>query len=606
MAFTFTLVYLFFCVVAGLSTSASAQPDRPAVKAGGSHSTRPPVATDWKRFDILVDRNVPAAMRDGVRLFADIYRPSAPGRYPALLMRTPYNKEDAVTAFVNTAVRHGYVVALQDVRGLYHSEGHFNPYLQEVTDGYDSIEWLAALPYVDGKVGTFGLSYPGADQWMTAVTRPPHLVAMVPAMTFANSRHFLYHGGIFEAPILAWFLQRQVKERRERGLPYETLSEAQKAIAQHYDEWVSYVPQDELPLMKEFPIWRQWVDHPDDGPFWAAYDIEAQYSKVQVPTFNVTAWNDDDYGQPGAIRNFTGMRQRGGSEAARKGQRLLIGPWTHGVPTVEKTTFGGVDYGLNAGIDYTEVLLRFFDYWMKGIDEGFSEEHPVRYFVMGDNVWREADSWPPPGVTQSDWMLVEGGKLSQANSPESAVHFVYDPKNPLHVPGDGVYRVGGPGSPDWREITNRRDVAVFTSAPLDHDMEITGEIVAHLWFSSSAPDTDVTMRLLDVGPDGKSVNLTAAPGMLRTRYRSTEHESAVPMPLKPNEATELEIGLGYTSYIIRAGHSLQVYVGGSVYPYINPNTWEPFRSWSQAVPAAQTVFLGPQHPSRVTVPVMPR
>ena len=584
---------------------AKARPTEQATSSSEHDYQRASAADRWRRYNIVVEKDVPAKMRDGVNLFADIYRPADPGKYPALLMRTPYNKTDAVTDFVIDAVKHGYVVALQDVRGQYRSEGEFNPYLQEVNDGYDSIEWLAKQDYANGKIGTFGLSYPGADQWMTAVTQPPHLVAMVPAMTFANSRHFLYHGGIFEAPIVAWYLQRQAKARRQRGLPYGTLEEARGGISKHFDEWISYVPLGELPLMKDFPIWKDWIDHPDNGSYWAPYDIESQHFKVEVPCLNVTAWNDDDYGQPGAIRNFTGMKQHAATDKARRGQRLLIGPWTHGVPNLERTTFGGVDFGPNAGIDYTETLLRFFDYWLKGIDDGYTQEPPVRYFVVGDNVWREAQDWPPPGTKETTWMLSAGGRLDSSQSQDSTASFVYDPHNPIRVPGDGVYHVGGSGAPDWRIVTNRRDVLTFTSEPLKQDMEITGHILAHLWFSSSAPDTDVSLRLLDVWPDGKSVNLTAAPAMLRTRYRSTEHETA-PTALHPDQPVQLEISLGYTSYVVRAGHQLQVYVGGSIYPYINPNTWDTFTSWSQAIPATDTVYMGPRYPSQITVPTMPR
>jgi putative CocE/NonD family hydrolase len=565
----------------------------------------------WVRYNITVDRDVPAKMRDGTTLFADVYRPSEPGRYPALLFRTPYNKSDAADGFVVSAVRHGYVVALQDVRGQFRSEGEFNPYLQEVDDGHDSIEWLAALPYVNGRVGTYGLSYPGAVQWMTAPTRPPHLVAMVPAMTFANARHFIYQGGIFEAPILNWLLQRQVKARRERGLPYGSLQEAQRALAQHREAWVTYNPLRDLPVMRDFPVWREWLDHADNDAYWKPYDIEAQHPQIVVPALNVTAWNDDNYGQPGATRNFVGMRRSGGTDEARRGQRLLIGPWTHGVPTLDKTTFAGVDYGPNAGFDYTEYLLRYFDYWLKGVDTGFTQEPPVRYFVMGDNVWRTAGDWPPPGTRATDLALTADGGLrwpddtAKAADQPATVRFVYDPRNPLRVPGDGAYYASGPHSTDWRVVTSRRDVAVFTSAPLEHDVEITGQIVARLWFSSTAPDTDVTMRLLDVSPDGRTANFTAAAGMLRTRYRSTERDSA-PARLPPNQPVELEINLGYTSYVVRAGHRLQAYVGGSVFPYVHPNTWEPFRDWSQAVTATQTVHIGPAHPSRLVVPVMLR
>lgn len=564
-------------------------------------------ATDpWRRHNIVVDRDVPATMRDGVTLYADVYRPADPGRYPALLMRTPYNKAEAAGALVIGAAKRGYVVALQDVRGQFRSEGSFNPYLQEVSDGHDTIEWLANQPYANGKVGTFGLSYPGAVQWMTAPTRPPHLVAMAPAMTFANARHFIYHGGIFVSPILSWFMQRQVQERQRRGLPYASTDEIRKALAGYREEWLLHLPLRDLPVMKEFPVWRDWIDHAGNGPYWAPYDIEAQHPQVEVPALNFTGWNDDDYGQPGAIRNFTGMRLRGGSEQARRGQRLVIGPWTHGAPTLDRTTFAGVDFGPNAAFDYNEMLLRYFDYWLKGIDDGYSREAPVRYFVMGDNVWREEQDWPPVATRQTDLFLAADGRLQWSAPPEDArTGFVYDPRNPIRLPGDGLIYTSGPRSSDWRIVTARRDVALFTSDPPQRDLEITGQILARVWITSSAPDTDFSMRVLDVGPDGQVRNFTVAPGVIRARYRSTEAEAA-PAPLPRGGAVELTINLGYTSYVVRAGHRLQVYVGGSVFPNVHLNTWEPFRSWSQAVPATQTIHMGPGHPSRVVLPLIPR
>jgi putative CocE/NonD family hydrolase len=563
-------------------------------------------ADPWRRHNIRVDRDTPAGMRDGVTLYADVYRPIDEGRYPALLMRTPYNKEADTDDFYVAAAKRGYVVAVQDVRGQFRSEGTFDPYLQEITDGYDSIEWLAAQPYANGKVGTFGISYRGAVQWMTAPARPPHLVAMVPAMTFANARHFTYHGGIFVSPILNWLMQRQVKARRERGLPYPTIDEVRAAVSANRDEWLHHLPLRDLPVMRDFPVWRDWVDHADNGPYWAPYDIEAQHAKVKVPAMNVTAWNDDDYGQPGAIRNFTGMRARGGSDAARRGQRLLIGPWTHGKPTLGRTAFAGIEFGPNAAFDYNEALFRYFDYWLKGVDDGYSAEAPVRYFVMGDNVWREAQDWPPPGTTSEELYLAEAGRLQRTvPAHEATERFTYDPRNPIRLPGDGLIYASGPRTTDWRIVTARRDVAVFTTEPLARDTEITGQILARVWISSTAPDTDVSMRLLDVAPDGSTRNFTVAPGMLRTRYRSTERE-ATAAPLRPGEPVELEINLGYTSYVVPAGHRLQAYVGGSVYPYIHLNTWEPFVSWSQARPATQTVHLGARYRSRIVVPTRPR
>ena len=563
-------------------------------------------ADPWRRHNIVVERDVPAKMRDGTTLYADLYRPVDAGRYPALLMRTPYNKQTDIDTFVVAAAKRGYVVAVQDVRGQFRSDGSFNPYLQEVNDGYDTIEWLASLPQVDGKVGTFGISYRGAVQWMTAPTRPPHLVAMAPHMTFATARHFTHHGGIFVSPILNWLMQRQVKARRERGLPYPSIEEVRAAMTAHREEWLMHLPLRDLPVMKDFEVWRDWVDHADDGPYWAPYDIESQHARVQVPALNFTGWNDDDYGQPGAIRNFKGMKERGGTDAARRGQRLVIGPWTHGAPTLNRTAYGGVEFGPNAGFDYNELLFRYFDYWLKGVDDGYSREAPVKYFVMGDNVWKESQDWPPPATKHVDLGLAPEGRLSwSAPAAKATAQFVYDPRNPIRLPGEGLIYTTGPRTTDWRVVTARRDIALFTSEPLERDIEVTGQILARVWITSTAPDTDISMRLLDMAPDGTLRNFTVAPGMLRTRYRSTERESR-PAPLPAGRPVELEINLGYTSYVVKAGHRLQAYVGGSVFPYVHLNTWEPFKTWDQAVAATQTVHLGPGFPSRIILPLQPR
>jgi uncharacterized protein len=575
-------------------SSGSAAPDTGLLRSAGQ-----PV-------NIIVERDVAARMRDGVTLYADVYRPDAPGKYPALLMRTPYNKQAGLPALTVAAVRRGYVVVIQDVRGQFKSEGRFVPYVQEINDGYDTIEWVATLPYVDGKVGTFGLSYPGAVQWMTAGTRPPHLAAMAPAMTFANARHFFYHGGNFVSPIINWLLGRQIRERRERGLPLASPEEVREAWTRHGEEWMQFLPLRDLPIMKEFVYWAEWLENQDNGPYWAPFDIEAQHAKVEVPALNFTGWQDDDYGQPGAIRNYVGMTKNGGSEKARKGQRLIIGPWTHGSPTLNRTVFTGIDFGPNAGLDYEDTLLEFFDYWLKGIDQGYSSEPPVRIFVMGDNVWRHENEWPIARTEYTDFFLASDRGLSRAAPVgEGALTFVYDPRNPVRTPRGEPFFTTRPGTGGWRDVTSRSDVLVYTSEPLEEDIEITGQILGRIWVSSTAPDTDFTMRLFDIAPDGTMSNFTVAPAMLRARYRSTEDE-ATPVPLPPGEPTELTINLGYTSYVVRAGHRLQVFVAGSIFPYVHPNVWEPFTSVSQMRPATQTVFHDERHPSRIVLPLIPR
>jgi putative CocE/NonD family hydrolase len=560
--------------------------------------------TSWTR-DVVAERDLPVRMRDGVTLYADVYRPKDAGTFPALLMRTPYDKEGASQsgrlAMTTEAVRRGYVVVVQDTRGQFKSEGRFVPYAQETLDGHDTIEWVAKLPYVNGKVGTFGLSYPGAVQWMTAPTRPPHLVAMAPAMTFANHNHFFYHGGVFGAGIMNWLLGRQFRERQQLGLPLKTSAELREAWAAQGDQWVSHVPLGRLPLMESFPYWREWLDNPIESGYWKPFDIEAQHDRVNVPALNFTGWNDDSYGQPGAIRNYVGMRKRGGTETARRGQRLIVGPWTHGVPTPTRTAYGGIEFGPNAGIDFVETQLRFFDYWLKGIDNGYSTAPPVRIFVMGDNVWRDEREWPLARTEDTDFFLRAGGRLTRTPpAGDAPARYVYDPRDPVRLP-----RADAGGRRDWRSLHARADVLTFTTEPFDRDTEVTGHLLAHLWISSSAPDTDVTVRAFVVDREDSARPMTNAPGVLRARYRSTE-DPRPPRPLVKGEPTELTISLGYTSYVVPAGHRLRVFVTSSIFPNLHLNVAEPFRSMDQAVRAEQTLYLDGRHPSRIVLPVIPR
>jgi putative CocE/NonD family hydrolase len=557
---------------------------------------------------ILVERDRPLRLSDGVTLYADVYRPDTPGRFPALLMRTPYDKDGAQQSgrlpMTVAAVRRGYVVVVQDTRGQFKSEGRFVPYAQEIADGAETIAWVAGLPYVDGQVGMFGLSYPGAVQWMTAPGAPASLKAIAPAMTFAHPNHFFYHGGIFEADFIEWLLPRQTRERLAMKLPYASSQEAGDAWSKNGDAWMDHRPLSTLPLMKGFDYWDSWTSNPIEHSYWAPYDIEAQHGRVRVPALNLSGWNDDPYGQPGAIRNFVGMQARGGSEDARKGQRLVMGPWTHGVPSLTRTTYAGVDYGPNATFDYVEEQLRFFDYWLKKKDGGYSQEPPVRIFVMGENRWRGERSWPPANAVLQSWRLTPSGGLhiSPGAQPSGRTRFIYDPQNPARVP-----QATATFPANWKPVTDRPDVVEFTSAPLDHSIEITGQILLHLWFTSSASDTDVTARLLAVRPDGSSYAVSNTYGALRTRYRSTE-DPQPPTPLQPQKPVELTISLGYTSIVIPAGTRLQLAITGSMRQglTIHPNLWDADAAGVQPVPAVNDIHHDDVFPSRVVVPVIPR
>ena len=254
-------------------------------------------------YEVTIEKGVPNVMRDGIRLFSNIYRPDAEGKFPAILIRTPYNKDRYGTdysPFPVHAAQKGYVVIIQDVRGRYSSKGAFLPYVQETADGYDAVEWAAALPYVDGKVGMYGCSYLGAVQWLAAIADPPHLKAIFPQCTFANGRHFFYFGGTFDLSWIGWLYDRLPDLKRHRN-PEENLTmrtEDSPSWETNKWRWLKHLPLKDFPLLKEFcPYYYEWIAHPDDGSFWDFANIEKSHKNVSVPAYNLTGWFDDGYSQ---------------------------------------------------------------------------------------------------------------------------------------------------------------------------------------------------------------------------------------------------------------------------------------------------------------------
>lgn len=549
---------------------------------------------------VRVEHDLEARMRDGVVLRADVLRPDHAGRFPALLVRTPYGKrsEWGEDDFAMRAAGAGYVVVVQDVRGRFGSGGVFDPYRQEGRDGFDTIAWVAGLPFCDGRVGLTGLSYPGAVQWLAAVEQPPQLKAMAPAMTFASGRMFCYFGGAFDLSWLRWFYEEIAPDvrRRERIAGPTTAAEAEHAWTANGAAWLRQVPLRSHPALAGVaPAFFEWLDHPDDGPFWDALRIEGRYDRVRLPVLNLSGWHDEGYGPTSAVRNFAGTREWGG--------RLVIGPWTHGTPTPRKTKIGELDFGGAAGLDYEGLLLRFFDRWLKGIDNGFDREAPVRIFVMGENAWRDEPAWPLARTRSSSYYLDAGGRLSEeppaASEPPDG--YLYDPEDPVFDPHGGRL-----GPFDQSPLAARRDVLAYRSDPLAHDVEVTGPIEVELWASSSARDTDFVVRLLDVHPDGRAYNLMSPTlEVLRARYRNGETR---PELLEPGRIVKLRLANGITSNLFKAGHRIGIHVTSSLLPHFdrNPNTGGVIATEARSVRAQQRVYHDAEHPSRVVLPAVPR
>ncbi len=504
---------------------------------------------------------------------------------------------------VAQAVERGYAVVVQDVRGRYESAGSFDPYKHEGHDGYDTIEWIAAQPWSNGRVVTAGLSYPGAVQWLAAVETPPHLVCAFPAMCFSSARHFFYTGGAFDLSWLPWTANNIAPDdrRRRHVSGPQTTRDARAWWREHGRQALRRVPLRGHPLLAGVtPFYDEWLDHPDDGPYWDFAELEPRYASVKVPVFNFSGWHDEGYGPIGATRNFAGLRASGGTADARQ-PRLVIGPWVHGEPKPATRKVGDRDFGDAAGLDYDALVLDWCDLHARGIDRGLTSQPPVRLFVMGANRWRTEATWPVPSTPRPLYLRAGGALTSTSPADgEAPDRFVFDPNDPLEDP----HFDAGLGPHDQRAIETRQDVLVFSTPPLDEDLEVIGSVEFRLWVASSAPDTDFYCRLLDVDQDGVVWNLMSPTlEVLRAKYRNGEEEPAY---LVAGQPVELTFRLALTANRFLRGHRIRVHVTSSFFPHLdrNPNTGRSSAIESTLVPARQVVFHDAARPSRVILPVV--
>ena len=564
--------------------------------------------------DLVIEKNVPVPMRDSVLLSADVFRPSPRGRYPVLLQRTPYGKGQAQIAFniLNPirAAEAGYVVVIQDTRGRYASEGEFAPFLYESQDGFDTVEWCAAQSWSNGKVGMYGMSYVGATQWLAAIAAPPHLVAIFPAMTAADYHDgWIYQGGALSLAFsTAWTAQFLAASQLARiGLSLEERRTEEARLMQALErlrKTLSHLPLAELPLLRRdglAPYYYDWIVHPDGDQYWQRWSTLAHHDRVTVPTFNLGGWYDLFLAGP--PRNFAGLRERAATEAARTGQRLIMGPWTHNLPSI--AVAGEMNFGWAATLCVEDLQLRWFDYWLKEIDNGIIDEPPVRLYVMGDG-WRDEQEWPLARTQYVPFYLHSGGRANSLegdgwlsrdpSGSEPTDIFLYNPQNPVPTIGaGGVY--------DQRPVERRLDVLLYSTLPLPEPIEVTGPVTVILYASSAALDTDFTAKLVDVAPNGYARNLCE--GIMRARYRNSPTR---PELLEPEQPYKFTIDLLVTSNLFRAGHQIRLEISSSNFPRFdrNPNTGEPAGTARRTQPAMQTVYHDTQHPSHILLPVIPR
>jgi putative CocE/NonD family hydrolase len=590
---------------------------------------------------VRAEFDVPAAMRDGVVLRANVFRPDAgetggtgeagdaggERRYPVLLMRLPYGKDFPLgSSLLNPAqvARRGYIVAVQDVRGTFTSGGNFEPMRNEDADGADSVAWAASLPGSNGSVGMFGGSYMGFTQWAAAREAPPALQAIAPMITWSDPNEGVFsRAGVFELGLeSAWLLQRglDVLSRRHRGNPQGQF-QAFTAMAREYDRFVEsgYA---EVPLQHFGPLARLDLDQPmtealarrEDVAFQDPARVAPAYEAVQIPALHIGGWYDIFLN--GTIHNYQAMCSRGNAH-----QYLVIGPWSHASFT---PNVGDLDFGLGSSaalidlqIDLVSLHLQFFDHFLKQATNGFDQWPRVKYFMMGRNSWRSSDVWPPATMRLEAWYLHSDGHargghggegngwLSRelpANEPADSYH--YDPQHPVPTLGGAtlLHPALGAGALDQRPIETRDDVLVFTSAPVEQPLTLAGPVTAHLYVATDGPDTDFVARLVDVYPDGRAMTVTD--GVLRLRYRDG---IATPAGLaEVGRVYDIRIDLWATAITFLPGHCVRLDVTSSNFPRWerNPNTGEdPGLATSWRI-ARQTVLHEVEHPSHLELPVL--
>jgi uncharacterized protein len=556
----------------------------------------------------VIEKDVAVPMRDGVTLRADLLRPRGDSPSPVLVYRTPYGKEPALEEYTTFrhAVERGYVVVVQDVRGRYASDGEFRPYENEGRDGYDTIEWAARQPWSNGAVGTFGLSYPGAVQWLAAVENPPHLKAMVPAMTFSSAQNFFYAGGLWDMSWIEWIWDNIAPDiRGKKNLPGpKTPDEASAAWSQASPKMLYTVPLDQLEELRGIaPYYYDWLKHPYDDPWWDWSDLRNKYGRVHAAVLNFSGWYDDNYGPEGATTNFAGLlKARAGNSDPQT--HLMIGPWVHGVASTAKTKSGEREFGAAAAIDYDEVVLRWMDHYLRGVANGVEKEKSVRYFVMGEDQWREADAWPPASTPTFYYLQSRNGEtkgglsVTEPKEKKAFLSFLSDPEKPVVNP------YSSSGAHDYKSLTERNDVLTFDSEALDRDTEVTGPIRAHIYLACDCRDTDLWVRLLDVAPDGTAFNLMS-PGLdvVRASYRDVKKGRQL---LRPNQVFELHLNNLITSNVFRKGHRVRVQISATFFPNFsrNPQSGELENSSAKMQKANISIYTDRRHPSRIVLPVV--
>ena len=586
-----------------------------------SNQAPDPGSYSAEQFEVKATRGNKAAMRDGVRLSVDITQPVTEGRSPAILIITPYSNNPGFQKRATWFAKRGYIVAVADSRGRFDSEGTWDPFdPKHKTDGYDLVEWLARQSWCDGRVGMMGLSYMGWAQWWTATQAPPSLKAIAPEVAPPDAMfNAPYQNGVLVSWMMDWGGANAGRVGQVMGPgPYGGFASEERRLADYMR--LPYLKLNEIRGALDAPWFEKWIrGNTSSAKYWQdiAYQTPESYAKIVVPSLSATGWFDADF--PGAPMNYLAMKQHGANPDARR-PRLVIGPWQHIINTNRR--LGAFDYGAEAVIDWDGYVCRWFDHWLKGIDNGAMNDAPVHVFVMGRNRWHAEQDWPLPQTRWTKYYLHSGGSANSisgngtlSTSPPTAGDapsdtYVYDPGKPTRSPFTGGHLEDG--AADTRKSSSALDVLVYTTPRLDEEVEVTGPITAKLYAATSARDTDWMVRLIDVQPDGFSAMLCE--GVMRARHRDPDRNGAFNparlSALEPNQVYEYTIDFWRaTSNAFAKGHRIRVEISSSYFPYYLPNLntgADNIGLETTRVVAEQRIMHTPGQASHIVLPAIPR